>query len=97
MNYGSRPLKYIVTRTVGIDEPGNYAHREVLKGEVFRRYTGNTFGYDPLPGGIHLVEEDFKQTVYFEFPLEALKVYTGQETAVLPLGAPTEELPKVSD
>jgi hypothetical protein len=68
--------RYIAVRDVGVDEPNNWSGRDVLVGEKFYRFVGDHHASDPLPGNVLLSEHGSYTYPFFEFPLEALAIWT---------------------
>lgn len=66
-----RKTLVVVTRDVAADEPNNFAHRDVAKGELFFQFWGPTWGCCDMVNGIPLsTDGDFP---FFEFPRDAVE------------------------
>jgi hypothetical protein len=81
------PQMYIVTRTLVVDDPDNFAGRMVFRGEVFYKFTGNTYNSEPLPERVNLSSAGPTTYPFFEFPLKALRTYLPSETEPTPTQA----------
>jgi len=81
------PQMYIVTHTLMEDDPDNFAGRMVFRGEVFYKFTGNTYDSEPQSGRVNLSSAGPMTYPFFEFPLQALRAYIPSEAESTPTRA----------
>lgn len=63
--------RYRVTRTVDVDDPNNFAHREVAEGEILYRYLLPTYRVITPNGFAACWQPD--EEPFFEFPQDAVE------------------------
>jgi hypothetical protein len=78
-----RPRKVRVVRDVDIDEPHNFAERDVWAGEEFWECLLTTYGCVDTIGGIALTER-YNEYPFFEFPRDAVEYVNDSSSADQP-------------
>jgi hypothetical protein len=66
----------IVTRDVSKEDPHNYCGRDVVKGELFYTFISPTYGCVDSYNGIALSAEGVDIYPFFEFPRDAVRIYS---------------------